>query len=299
MYDLFARTWDTPDQLGPELAKRFALSCADPTCRPDASPAGLDQSARDTAATIVHGLRIARLGAHIPTRTVARAVTLNPGKLVGFAGIDVSLDAWQDDLKAALDVGIKGVTISPCAQHVGLTDPRQSRLFEACEKHGLPVMIENGFVKLPQSDMRLVDPQDLDQAAKTFPSVKFISSEAGFPWTEQTMLVALRRENVFLELACHAKPALLTENLLTTALSLGVDSRLLLSSGYPFATAQESARAILFAGWPPTEHKQFSVPRAIREAIVSRDILTVLGVEKPAATGDENGSRKIVEKTIV
>jgi uncharacterized protein len=298
MQDVFTRTWDSAAQLGPVLGARLTLAHSDPTLRPDASPAGLYESAQISDVSIVHGLWIKRLDAHIPVKTVQRAVELNPGKLLGFAGIDPTCQGWKDELASAVAAGMKGVTVSPGAQGQALTGKGFTELFAACQAQKLVVMVENRTVRLGQTDLALVNPVDLDLAACDFPDVKFVVSEAGFPWVEQAMLVALRRPNVFLELTSTTSPQGL-ENTLLMARGMGVDSKLLLASCYPMNSARQVAQDILTSGWPPAAHKENPLPRAFRDAIIARDSLSLLGIAKPAASAGFSQARKVVEKTIV
>jgi uncharacterized protein len=296
MQDVFTRTWDSPQQLGSVLAARLTLAHSDPTLRPDASPAGLYESTLPAQAAIVHGLCVKRLGAHIPIKTVHRAIEINPGRLVGFAGIDPSCDSWKDELATGVAAGFKGVTVSPCAQGQALTGPGFTGLLKACEEKKLAVMVENRLVRLGESDLALTNPVDLDIAARDFPGVKFIVSEAGFPWVEQTLLVALRRPNVFLELSgCWQS----LEKTLILARSMGVDDKLLLASCYPFGSIRQTGQEVLTAGWPPALHKENPLPRGFREAIVARDSFALLGISLPVPAAGFGQSRKVVEKTIV
>ncbi len=296
MQDVFTRTWDSAAQLGPVLGARLTLAHSDPTLRPDGSPAGLYEAAQGVEAAIVHGMRIARLGAHIPLKTVQRAIELNPGKLVGFVGIDPTCESWKDELAAAVAAGMKGVTVSQGAQGQALTGAGFTALFAACLAQKLCVMVENRTVRLGETDLALVNPVDLDLAARDFAGVKFVVSEAGFPWVEQTLLVALRRPNVFLELTGNAQSI---ERTLVMAREMGVDGKLLLGSNYPMGVARVVGQEVLTAGWPPAVHKENPLPRAFRDAVIARDSLGLLGIAKPiAATGFEE-TRRVVEKTIV
>ncbi len=297
MQDVFTRTWDSPKQLGPVLAQRLTLAHSDPTLRPDGSPAGLYESSQPADAAIVHGLCVKRLGAHIPVKTVHRAIELNPGRFIGFAGIDPTCDSWKEQFASAVAAGFQGVTISPCAQGQALTGPGFATLFQACQEKKLAVMVENRLVRLGETDMALTNPVDLDIVARDYPTLKFLVSEAGFPWIDQTLLVALRRPNVYLELSGCAKSL---EALLVKARAMGVDGKLLLASCYPFGSIRQAVQEILTAAWPPALHKETSFPRAFRDAIVTRDSFALLGLTRPAApAGFGQPRNRVVEKTIV
>ncbi len=114
--DVHTHLWDSPEQLGTTAAEHLRLSSVEPWDRPDASTTAHDQAMQPVQYAIILGLVSRHLGASITPEQVAAYVARQPGKYLGFAGIDPMTDGYLAAVDRALDLGLVGVTISPAAQ---------------------------------------------------------------------------------------------------------------------------------------------------------------------------------------
>ena len=111
--DCHTRLWSDPRQLGPEAAA--VLSKGTPSTwaleSGDAAAHGREMSCINIA--FVLGLRADLVGAHVPNELIAEFVGRDPQRRVGIAGIDPLAQSAEDDVRAALQLGISGITVSP------------------------------------------------------------------------------------------------------------------------------------------------------------------------------------------
>jgi hypothetical protein len=117
-FDALTYAWNHPERLGPALSGRFAADALGPWTRLDGSFDQLAEAVRPMTAAIVCGLRADAMGLHVDAREVADAVTRDPIRLGGFAGIDPISATWRDELEQAISLGLRGVCVAPAAQAV-------------------------------------------------------------------------------------------------------------------------------------------------------------------------------------
>ena len=98
-FDALTYAWNHPERLGPALSGRFAADALGPWTRLDGSFDQLAEAVRPMTAAIVCGLRADAMGLHVDAREVADAVTRDPIRLGGFAGIDPMSASWRDELE--------------------------------------------------------------------------------------------------------------------------------------------------------------------------------------------------------
>lgn len=135
---------------------------------------------------------------------VAALVARHPDRLVGFAGVD----PWRDDAVAELEravreLGLRGVVVSPFKQRLAPTDARFARVLSACEALGVPVYLHSGINWWVDSSYEAGHPRHLDAAASAFPRLRIVALHCGWPWVLDTMMVAWRHPNVYLDLSAH------------------------------------------------------------------------------------------------
>lgn len=125
----------------------------------------------------------------------------HPGKLEIFAGVDPrwgkdGLDLFEDSLT---NRGFRGFSVSPpCG--FGPSDPGFFPYYELCARYGLPVLVHVG----PSSSMLKLDtsnPLLLDEAARLFPLVNFILTQAAVNFSDDCAMMCRQRPNVYLEIS--------------------------------------------------------------------------------------------------
>lgn len=112
--DVHTHLWKSVDQLGPEAAKRIRdQSIGQPWDQPDTSEQAFDQAMEPVEYAIVLGLECGHVDASIPFQQVAQYVARDPGKYLGFAGIDPMTSGYLSNVDQAVQLGLVGVVVSP------------------------------------------------------------------------------------------------------------------------------------------------------------------------------------------
>lgn len=121
------------------------------------------------------------------------------GRIVGFAGIDVSNvlhDAIGEIETFVGRKGLRGIFIEPCRAFPG--DPDDDRLmpvYEKCVELDCPVAIMSG--PMAGSDIGYADPTPIDRVATRFPKLKIIIVHGAWPEVLKAVAVAMKHPNVY------------------------------------------------------------------------------------------------------
>lgn len=157
--------------------------------------------------TVILGKDYGKLGdrqnANLTDGQVAEFVSAYPDRFIGFTAVhpDREIKTNVERLERAVELGLKGIKINP---HAGFY-PNDSRLYpvyEKAEELQLPVMCHTG-VKAPAEGTRVKynNPVYLDDVVVDFPDLTVIISHGGYPWVEESIMVGLFAENVYVEIS--------------------------------------------------------------------------------------------------
>jgi len=120
--------------------------------------------------------------------------------LISFCYVDPRDQRAEEKLKEFKDSGAKGLKFHPIASKTIASHPRAMKLFDACEKLGLPVLahsgrgpVKKGFGEDP-SRMKHFEP-----VFSTFPDLKFILAHIGSLEFKEAINFAEKYDNVYLE----------------------------------------------------------------------------------------------------
>ena len=112
------------------------------------------------------------------------------------------------------DLGIRALKLHPPHQlfrpnaYVDGGLPGLRVLYDACSRHGLPVIFHTGTSIFPRARNRFADPLYLDDVAVDFPDLTIVLAHGGRPiWTETAVMLARRFPNVWLETLGNAAGA--------------------------------------------------------------------------------------------
>ncbi|MGA2093693.1 MAG: amidohydrolase family protein [Sedimentisphaerales bacterium] len=202
-------------------------------------------------------------------------------KMVGFALIDpLNEPVNAKHVRAATEkLGFKGIVLY-CAQsgfHPAHT--RAFQLYEAAQELHLPVFFHNTPVG-PGGILEFARPFLLDEVARTFPSLKIIIGNMGFPFYDQTVCVLAKHENVYADMAVKPTNGWQVYRTVIAAYEQGVMDKLIFGSAFPAARAQACIEALLGFNKPVKEAGLPTVPRNLIQAAIERDTLKLLGIEK-------------------
>lgn len=282
--DLHTRIWESVEELGASVAQTYRRRRGEPWEHTHASAQSHAELMQPVDYAAVLGFESGLLDASINAEQIHKAVLTNPGKNVGFVGIDPTLDKPVAKLEAALDLGLVGLTVSPAAAGFHPADTRAMELYEACEAKGVPVIIESNAMLSQDAKLEFAIPYLLDEVARSFPELKLVVSSFGLPWIDQCVTLMAKHPNVYADVSGLVIQSWQLYNAMVQAFQAGVMNQVLFGSGFPFGDPQQAIVTLYSVNVTSQGTPLPSVPREQLRTVVERDTLAALGIAKP--TGD-------------
>ena len=286
--DVNTRIWSSPEQLGRETSdalRRMELETED---RIDAGLDAHERSMQCVNVAFVQGFTSGLLGASVPDEYIAEYCRRRPGR-VGVASIDPMQPGALERLDKATELGLQAVAVSPSGQGFHPAHSRAMEIYERAIELGIPVIVAKPWPVTRSSQMEFGRPALWDEVARTFPNMPLLIGQLGYPWIDETLLLLAKHERVFADISGVVSRPWQLYNALLTARSLGVMSRLLFGSGFPFETPTHAIETLYSLNTFSQGTPLPAVPRTLVNGIVERDVFTCLGME-PAAAGAAAGT---------
>jgi len=142
-------------------------------------------------------------GFKTPNELVAQAVEKYPDRLIGFAGVDPRKGrlALEELEHAVKELGLRGLKFIPHLNELRTNDPLFYPLYELAQDLGIPVLFHTGTQYHARTRLRYCHPLDLDDVAVDFPRLKIVAAHFGWPWVGDAIALAMRHENLYLNIA--------------------------------------------------------------------------------------------------
>jgi predicted TIM-barrel fold metal-dependent hydrolase len=227
---------------------------------------------------IVLGFRASASGWVVPNEFVANYVRRHPEKLIGFAGIDLAEENPGEEVDRAVDMGLRGLKLGPIYQNVHPLDDRASVVYERAEQKGLPIVWHQGATFVRNGRLACARPTDIDEVAIRHPGLRVVIAHMGHPWTEDSIVVARKHPNVYMDISgLHPRPWQFY-NALRLAFEYRVSEKLLFGSDYPFFTIAETLEGLKEIQQVAERANLPPIPETMVEEIAHRDGLGVLGL---------------------
>ena len=158
-----------------------------------------------------------------------------PDLFVGFAGVDPhkGMDAVYQLEDLVKNHGFCGAAIDPMYAQIRSNHERYYPIYAKCCELDIPVIITTGLSpSSPGVTMDSAAPIYIDAVARDFPMLKIILSHGGYPWVGETIGLAIRNTNVYLELSeCEIQPL---SNAYIEAANGPLQEKILFASAHPF-----------------------------------------------------------------
>jgi len=288
--DCHTHAWQSPDQLGSaelgEVAPADRRSRLAPSGRGvrrpihSADPHEYLEESEAVDKAIVLGFRSRYLGATVPNDFVARYVGQNPGRLIGFAGIDPTEPSALDDLAIAKEqLKLRGVAVSPGGQDFHPADSRAMRIYERCQQLRMPVVFHPGGLMSPHSKLEFGRPLLVDEVARSFPELRIIVAQMGQPWVDEMLVLLGKHRHVYADTSGLLTRPWPAYNALVSAHQYGVSDKLLFGSDFPYVKPADCIEALYSINQLVQGTNLPAVPRESLRGIVERDALELLGLE--------------------
>jgi len=142
-------------------------------------------------------------GFKTPNELVAEAMTRYPDRLIGFAGVDPRKGKLAlKELECAIrELGLKGLKFIPHLNELRTNDSIMYSIYEMAQDLNIPILFHTGTQYHARTRLRYCHPLDLDDVAVDFPRLKIVVAHFGWPWVSEAIAIALRHENVYLNVA--------------------------------------------------------------------------------------------------
>ena len=134
---------------------------------------------------------------------IYKVVAKFPERFIGFIWFDMlnpsdSLEILKDGVK---NHGIKGIKINPSADHVHPHDKKMYTAYEYMEKHSLTVLSHYGISMAPDTDVKYINPFDIQVAARDFPGINFIVAHMGAGFVRESLFLMYHdlNDNLFFD----------------------------------------------------------------------------------------------------
>lgn len=117
---------------------------------------------------------------------------LNSGKM------EATLEEYEKLLRTKQCVGIK---LYPGYESIYPGDKRNYPFYELARKYDVPVVFHSGDTASSRGLLKYSHPLEVDEVAVAFPDVRFVIAHYGSPWIVDATEVAIKNDNVFIDLS--------------------------------------------------------------------------------------------------
>ncbi len=276
--DCHSHLWESASQLGAcvsaERLKRY------PSAGKATGTHELISSSEPVNVVFVLGFRSALLEVDIPNKFIADTAYQYKGKLIGFGGIDPNVDDIKKVAdKIRNDYKLAGFVISPAAQGFHPESTKVIPLYEYAQEHKMVVIVHNGSpFGLPAVEFS--SPLLWTQVLREYSEVKFIFTDMGWPWIDQTLLMLAEFNNMFVDLAGFVQRQWIGYTTLVKAHQLGVIEKFLFGSDFPSASSIATIEAIYSMNQMISNTNLPTIPRQVLRGIIERNTIELLGLSE-------------------
>lgn len=197
-----------------------------------------DMDAAGVTTGVIMG-RYSGLYGSVTNQDVADIVKAYPGRFVGTGSIDpANRKNAMRQIDEAIALGLKAINIEPgsYAQPLYADDRKLYPIYAYCEDKKIPVTMMVGGSAGP--DLSYTFPVHIDRVAADFPDLKIALTHGAWPWVQEILHVAFRRQNIYLSPDQYLCGMPGSADYLNAANSFLAD-RFLYASSFPFIGVKE------------------------------------------------------------
>ena len=214
----------------------------------------------------------------LPPNDSLAAIIRENRMFIGFAGIDPTKgDESIDELENLVSQGFRGVKLYPPLQGFRPSDKRLYGFYERVQQLNVPILFHTGVSWIKDVRLGECHPLEVEKVVTSFPALKVVLAHMGFPWVWEAAMMAVKYENVYLDLSgvFMGTPKEHISYVLTKLLTPGFVSRFL-------------ADKILFGSdWPRIEPfkmveavKSIPMEKHVFDKIMGLNAVKLLGLEE-------------------
>ncbi len=184
---------------------------------------------------------------------IKEEVSANPDILVGLGTLHPDSENQASEVANLIELGLKGVKLHPDIQSFKVDDPRCLKIYELCEREGLPILMHTGDSRYDNSN-----PNRLVPVLKAFPNLIIIGAHfGGYSIWEQASRKLCEFKNLYVD--CSSSFPFISQELAKElVLRYGTD-KVLFGTDYPMWTPSKEISAFLSLGFSDEDYvKMFS-----------------------------------------
>lgn len=237
------------------------------------------QSAPPDVRTVVFGGKAKLSGLWVDDTDIARYVSLQPERLIGFLSLDPTQPDWQQELQFGhQELGLQGIKLMPMYAGFRPDDERLNSLWDYASRNQLPVLLHTGTTFISQAPLEFTLPRLLDTVATRFPELRLVLAHLGHPFEGECVAVIRKHPNVYADVsALHYRPWQLYNSLMLVQ-EYGVWHKLLFGTDYPFTTVNDSLTGLRSLNNQLEGTRLPKLNTEAIEAMISRNSLQLLGL---------------------
>lgn len=237
------------------------------------------QSAPPDVRTVVFGGKAKLSGLWVDDTDIARYVSLQPERLIGFLSLDPTQPGWQQELQFGhQELGLQGIKLMPMYAGFRPDDERLNSLWDYASRNQLPVLLHTGTTFISQAPLEFTLPRLLDTVATRFPELRLVLAHLGHPFEGECVAVIRKHPNVYADVsALHYRPWQLYNSLMLVQ-EYGVWHKLLFGTDYPFTTVNDSLTGLRSLNNQLEGTRLPKLNTEAIEAMISRNSLQLLGL---------------------
>ncbi len=138
----------------------------------------------------------------VTNQEVKRLVDLAPERFIGFASVDPrNQDAASQLRQAFEEMELSGLKLNLSHLRMRPDDERLKPLYALCQSAGKPVIFHAGMSWEPNSPSKYSRPILFEDVAVEYPELRFCLAHLGWPWVEETVMMALKYRHVYTDTA--------------------------------------------------------------------------------------------------
>ncbi len=205
-----------------------------------------------------------------------------PARRIGFASVHPDWPGALEELERSVgDLGLRGLKLGPNYQDFEPLSPSAQRVYGWAEAHRLPILFHQGTSPIRGAPLRYAHPLVMDEIAIRFPELRIVMAHLGHPWQADTVTVIRKHPHVYADVSANFYRPQSFYFAMRIATEWNVLPKLLLGSDYPIATPAETIAGMRALNDIPRRTGLLEIPEAAIEAIIERDSLALLGLERP------------------
>ena len=228
---------------------------------------------------IVFGINSIALKMRTPDEKIAEYAATHPDHIIGFMSVDPNNPDALGQMQRAVDLGLRGIKMSPVYQHYDPNGSLARRVHGAAQEMKLPILTHAAFHCIANTPMEWANPLHYDRVARDFPNLKIILAHVGLPWFTDAMVLIRKHHNVFADISGGiALRPWWGYQALACCYENTVSDKLLFGSDFPICTIEQTIAALRTVNRFAAGTGLPTIPDQVIEGIIHRDSLTLLGL---------------------